>query len=115
MAAGDYNVADRNLGNGIEAADVLSESTRGENPDVDAKERAAAAGVSHPAYIDYEAALEAHEQRADIEPLSARRAREYGSDYDAGAFMRQNAYDADGTAADAPRPGTVHGDAAKDA
>lgn len=115
MAAGDYNVADRDLGAGIEAADVLSESTRGATPDADAKARAAAAGVSHPAYIDYAEALEAHQERADIEPLSARRKREYGSDFDAGEFMRQNAYDADGTAADAPRPGTVHGDAAKDA
>lgn len=115
MAEVDYNVADRNLGAGITAAQVLSESDRGANPDVDSAAAAVTAGVSHPAYIGYAAALATHESRPDIEPLAARRAREYGTTYAAGDFMRNNAYDADGTAADAPRPGTVYGDAPKNA
>lgn len=112
MAASDYNVADRPDA-GKTAAEVLADSDRGANPDIDSRERADAAGVSHPAYIGYAEALEAFEDRDDIEPLAARRAREYGSDFDAGEFMRQSAYNADGTAAAPPRPGTVHGDAPK--
>src|SRR5687768_15181077 len=104
MAAEDYNVADRNLGAGITAAEVLSESDRGANPDVDSKAAAVAAGVSHPAYIGYAAALATHQTRPDIEPLVARRLREYGDAFTDADFMRANAYDADGTAADAPRP-----------
>lgn len=115
MAAEDYNVADRNLGAGITAAEVLSESDRGANPDVDSKAAAEAAGVSHPAYIGYAAALATHQTRPDIEPLVARRLREYGDAFTDADFMRNNAYDADGTAADAPRPGTVYGDAPKNA
>jgi hypothetical protein len=114
MAASDYNVADRNISGGITAADKLAETDRGENPDVDARERADAAGVSNAAYIGYAEALEAFEARDDIEPLAVRRAREYGSDFDAGSIMRQAAYEDDGTAADAPRPGTVFGDAPKE-
>jgi len=114
MAQEDYNVADRPDAGRV-ASEVLADSTRGATPDADAAARAKTAGVSHPAYIDYAEALEAFESRPDIEPLSARRAREYGSDFDAGEFMRNRAYKDDGTAANAPRPGTVHGDAAKDA
>lgn len=115
MAAEDYNVADRPGADALTAADKLAETDRGANPDVDAKERAEAAGVSHPAYINYAAALNTHQQRPDIEPLAARRAREYGDDFTDAQFMRNNAYDADGSAADAPRPGTVYGDAPKNA
>lgn len=102
---------DRDISGGITAADKLAESDRGENPDVESKAAAAAAGVSHPAYVDYASALEAFEARDDIETLAARRARDNGADFNAGGFMRANAYDADGTSADAPRPGTVFGDA----
>lgn len=114
MAAVDYNVADR-VDAGRTAGEVLADSDRGANPDVDSKAAAEAAGVSHPAYIGYAAALNTHQTRADIEPLAARRAREYGTTFAAGEFMRLNAYDADGTAAAAPRPGTVYGDAPKNA
>lgn len=118
MAAEDYNVADRPEWQGtntVTAADRLAESDRGANPDVDSKAAAEAAGVSHPAYIGYAAALATHQSRPDIEPLAARRLREYGDDFTDADFMRNNAYDADGSAADAPRPGTVYGDAPKNA
>lgn len=118
MAAEDYNVADRPEWQGtntVTAADKLAESDRGGNPDVESRADALAAGVSHPAYIDYAVALETHQSRPDIETLADRRRREYGSDFNDADFMRQNAYDADGTAADAPRPGTVYGDAPKSA
>lgn len=115
MAASDYNVADRDISGGITAADKLAETDRGANPDVDSREAAEAAGVSHPAYIGYAAALAAHQTRPDIEPLVARRLREYGDDFTDADFMRRRAYDADGTAAAAPRPGTVYGDAPKNA
>ena len=112
MAAADYNVADRKEWagtNNVTAADKLAE-TGFDNPDDESRAAADAAGVSHPAYVGYAAALATHQSRPDIEPLAARRLREYGAD-----FMRANAYDADGTAADAPRPGTVYGDAPKNA
>lgn len=115
MAEADYNVADRDLGNGITAAEVLEGSDRGANPDVDSKAAAETASISHPAYIGYAAALATHQTRADIEPLVARRLREYGDDFTDADFMRRRAYDADGTAAAAPRPGTVYGDAPKNA
>jgi len=113
MAAEDYNVADRPDA-GRTAGEKIGD-TAFENPDTESRAAAVAAGVSHPAYIDYAVALEAHQTRADIETLADRRRREYGSDFNDADFMRANAYDADGTAADAPRPGTVYGDAPKSA
>ena len=113
MAAEDYNVADRPNA-GRTAGEKIGD-TAFENPDVESRAAADAAGVSHPAYIDYEASLEAHQSRDDIETLADRRAREYGSGFDAGEFMRQRAYDDDGSAAAAPRPGTIYGDAPKSA
>lgn len=109
MAKEDYNVADR----------VIDSLTAGENvletvqatPDADAKAAADAAGVSNAAFVDYEEALNAYQSRDDIETLADRRARENGTTFAAGDFMRQSAYDADGSAATPPRPGTVHGDA----
>lgn len=114
MAAEDYVVADRPGDFPVTAGDKVQETVF-ENPDTESAAAAATAGVSHPAYIGYADALETFQERADIETLADRRARENGVDFDAGSFMRQNAYDADGTAADAPRPGTVHGDAPKSA
>jgi len=111
MAKEDYNVADREI-TSLVAGDKVQETVFA-NPDDDARAAARAAGVEKAAYIDYAEALEAHESRADIETLADRRAREYGSTFAAGEFMRQAAYDADGSVADAPRPGTVHGDAPK--
>ena len=118
MAASDYNVADRpewQGTNNVTAADRLADSSQGANPDVDSKAAAVAAGVSHPAYIGYAAALNTHQSRPDIEPLAARRLREYGDEFTDAEFMRRRAYLANGNAAAAPRPGTVYGDAPKNA
>lgn len=115
MAESDYNVADRVPDSGsfpVTAGDKVGETVQ-ETPDADAKAAADSAGVSHPAYIGYAAALATHQSRPDIETLADRRAREYGDQFSDADFMRANAYDADGTAADPPRPGTVHGDAPK--
>jgi len=114
MAEEDYNVADRKPEGGfpVTAGNKVSETVQ-ETPDADAKAAADTAGVSNPAYIGYAAALNTHQSRDDIETLADRRAREYGDAFADGDFMRQNAYDADGTVADPPRPGTVHGDAPK--
>lgn len=117
MAAADYNVADRpewTGTNNVTAADKLAETVY-DNPDNESQAAADAAGVSHPAYIGYAAALATHQSRPDIEPLAARRAREYGDDFTDADFMRRRAYNANGTAAAAPRPGTVYGDAPKNA
>lgn len=117
MAAADYNVADRaewTGANNVTAADRIAE-TEFDNPDNESRAAATAAGVSHPAYIGYAAALATHQTRSDIEPLAARRLREYGDDFTDADFMRRLAYNADGTAAAAPRPGTVYGDAPKNA
>lgn len=112
MAEEDYNVADRK--NVLTAGEKVSETVQA-TPDADAAAAARTANVSHPAYIGYAAALETHQERADIETLADRRAREYGSEFTDGDFMRRAPYDADGTVADPPRPGTVHGDAPKSA
>lgn len=55
----------------------------------DAKERAAKAGVTDSAFVDYEEALKNYEGRSDIEPLKERRAREGGRDFSDAAFRRQ--------------------------
>lgn len=112
MAKDDYNVADRDADFPVTAGDRVAETVQ-ETPDADARDFAEREGVSNAAYANYAAALALHEARDDIEPLSARRAREIGEFADQD-FMRTPAYDEDGTAADAPRPGTVHGDADKD-
>lgn len=109
MAKADYTVADRNT-DALEAGDKIQETVQA-TPDADAAAFAEAAGVSHPAYVDYATALDAHAARADIEGLAERRAREYGTSFGEADFMRDSAYNADGTAAAAPRPGTVYGDA----
>lgn len=113
MAAEDYVVADRPEWTGtanVTAGDKVQETVF-DNPDTEAREAAATAGVSNAAFIGYEAALNTHQARPDIETLADRRAREYGDTFADGDFMRQAAYNADGTAQAAPRPGTVHGDA----
>lgn len=107
---GAVSGADRVVEGGFEAGDVVNRDPV-VTPDADAKDFADGAGVSQAAYANYDAALTAHESRADIESLADRRAREYGSDFADADFMRQAAYNADGTAQAAPRPGTVHGDA----
>lgn len=109
MAKEDYNVADRTI-ESLEAGDKVLETTF-DNPDTDAAEFAATEGVSQAAYANYATALNAHQSRADIETLADRRAREYGDQFSDADFMREAAYNADGTAATPPRPGTVYGDA----
>lgn len=118
MAAEDFVVADRRNDDGtdvksnpVTAGDKVDETVLADNPDTEAAEAAETAGVSNAAYIGYAAALNAFQSRTDIETLADRRAREYGDTFDDGAFMREAAYNADGTAATPPRPGTVHGDA----
>ena len=107
MAREDYDVADR-AEFSLTAGDKVAETIQ-ETPDAESQSFADAAGVSHPAYVGYVAALDAHASREDIEGLRERRLREYGDSFEAGEFMRQAAYNADGSANDAPRPGTVHG------
>ena len=114
MAAEDYVVADRPGNFPVTAGDKVAETTF-DNPDTDAKAFADTNGVSQAAYANYATALNAHQSREDIETLADRRAREYGDQFSDADFMRANAYNADGTAAAAPRPGTVHGDADKSA
>lgn len=114
MAESDYNVADRRLegagGNALTAGERVAQSVQA-TPDADAADFAETNGVSNAAYANYATALDAYQSRTDIETLADRRARENGTTFAAGDFMRQNAYNADGTAATPPRPGTVHGDA----
>lgn len=92
MAKADYEVAERAAvtanGGPLTALDRVSETVN-ETPDAENRAAATAAGVKDPGHIDYEAALEAHQAREDIETLASRRAREYGADFDAGKFMRE--------------------------
>ncbi|QDH94046.1 hypothetical protein SEA_EVY_211 [Streptomyces phage Evy] len=55
--------------------------------DEDAK-RAEDAGVKDSAFVDYEAALDNYQSRADVETLAARRAREGGWKFEDAAFRR---------------------------
>ena len=111
MAEADYTVADRVI-EGLTAGQK-ADAAAAENitPDADAAQFAADAGVSRPEYANYATALDAYAARADIEGLAERRAREGASAPGEQDFMRQAAYKTDGTAAAAPRPGTIYGDA----
>ena len=119
MAEADYNLADRvvldsegnPVANGYLTANEKVQTTVQATPDADAAQFAADAGVQKPEYANYATALDAYAARADIEGLAERRAREYGESFGAADFMRDAAYNADGTAAAAPRPGTIYGDA----
>ena len=92
MAKDDYEVAERAAvtanGGPLTALDRVNETVN-ETPDAENKLEAYNAGVKDAAFIDYDVALEAHEAREDIETLASRRAREYGTDYNAGEFMRE--------------------------
>lgn len=57
--------------------------------DAEAAQRAEDAGVVHPAYVDYEEAIENYQDRPDTEPLTERRAREAGSDVRDASFRRE--------------------------
>ncbi|UUG69470.1 hypothetical protein SEA_SHAM_163 [Streptomyces phage Sham] len=54
-----------------------------------AAKRAKDAGVTDPAFVNYEEALENYQARPDVEPLSERRAREGGRDFNAASFRRE--------------------------
>lgn len=54
-----------------------------------AAKRAKDAGVVDPAFVNYEEALENYQARPDVEPLSERRAREGGRDFNAASFRRE--------------------------
>jgi len=54
-----------------------------------AAKRAEDAGVTDPAFVNYEEALENYQARPDVEPLSERRAREGGRDFNAASFRRE--------------------------
>lgn len=123
MAKEDYNVADRDLSanqSGLTAGEKIAGAVW-DNPDTDAREAADAAGVSHAAYINYAAALTAHESRDDIETLAARRIRDNADTFGAADFMRAQVYATGGnyfTPAEplpGPHAGDVKGDADKNA
>lgn len=105
---GAVSGADRVIDGGLEAGQVVNRDPV-VTPDADAKAFADTNNVSQAAYANYDAALSAHEARADIESLADRRAREVATTFAATDFMRDRAYAADGTAEPAPRPGTVQG------
>lgn len=113
MAKEDYTAEDRPF-DSLEAGDKVQETVQA-TPDADAAAHAVSNGVSQAAYANYATALDAHTDRADIETLADRRARGQGDAFADADFMRANAYEADGTAAAPPRPGTVEGDAPKSA
>lgn len=91
MAKEDYEVADRALqgadGKALTAGERVAQTVQ-ETPDQEARDFAEAGDVALAAYRNYATALEAHQARVDIETLADRRAREYGADFEAGAFMR---------------------------
>lgn len=55
----------------------------------EAAERAEEAGVVHPAFVDYNEALDNYQARPDVEPLDERRAREVGADTRDAQFRRE--------------------------
>ena len=60
--------------------------------DVDNAAAAEAAGVKDASFINYAVALEAYEDRPDIENLANRRARDFPVSFADAAFMRQTGY-----------------------
>jgi hypothetical protein len=101
MAESDYNVADRVI-TSLEAGDKVQETVQA-TPDQDARDFAAAGGVSSAAYRNYATALNAHQSRTDIESLADRRTRENGTTFAAADFMRADVSDTP------PTPGSVNG------
>jgi hypothetical protein len=88
MAKSDYEDVFVEAGDPQTALDRVSETVN-VTPDAENREAAFAAGLKDAAFIDYELALERHQSREDIETLQSRRARTYGTDFDAGKFMRE--------------------------
>lgn len=91
MAKKDYTVADRALegadGGPLTAGERVAQTVQA-TPDQEARDFAETNDVAMAAYANYATALESHQYRVDIETLADRRAREYGADFKAGAFMR---------------------------
>ena len=92
MAKEDFVPADRAL-EGADGALTAGErvaQTTYSTPEEDHAAFIAASGedVSAAAFVNYADALNAHQSRDDIETLADRRARENGTTFDAGAFMR---------------------------
>ena len=76
------------------AKDVLATGGGGDTSLDDAARAAAeAANVSHPAYINYAAALTNYENRDDVESLAHRRAREAADAFADQDFARAEDYD----------------------
>lgn len=114
MAKEDYFVADRPDA-GQTAGEQVAETVQ-DTPDADAAAFAAAGGVAKAEYRNYATALAAFEDRADIEPLLARRQREYGDAFTDADFARTEVYDPETGEVNAPpRMGSVEGDAPKEA
>ena len=67
--------------------------------DTDAKAAAEAAGVSSAAFIDYATALEAYEDRSDVENMATRLTREIGPDFAAADWARESGVFATGARA----------------
>lgn len=106
MAKSDYTADILGDREPLTAAERVAETEQA-SPDAESRQRAYDAGVSHPAYVGYAEALETHQSREDIEPLAARRAREYGADFNDADFMR--------LVPGQPGPGSVYGQAPKQA
>ena len=108
MAAGDYNVADRN---GFQGTDVVTANEKAQEtvqatPDAETAAAAAAAGVRSAAFVGYAAALEAHANREDIEGMESRVRRDTGI---AGAAFANQDHMRRVPSDTAPTPGSVNG------
>lgn len=68
---------------------LLAAEERGNKVDEDRAKRADEAGVTDPAFVDYEQALENYEGRPDVETLEQRRARESGTSFADASFRRE--------------------------
>jgi hypothetical protein len=73
------------------AKQVVAEDDAAKQNDVeqDARDLAAAAGVTHSEYVNYAARLTNYESRSDVEPLAERRAREAGDQFSDTDFRRR--------------------------
>src|SRR5690349_7838502 len=56
--------------------------------ELEGRARATAEGLKHPAYIDYDVALEAYQSREDIETLQSKQTRNAPADFEAAGYMR---------------------------
>ena len=68
---------------------LLAPVERGNKVDEETAKRTEEAGVTHPAFVDYEEAQENYQSRPDVETLEQRRAREAGTSFSDAAFRRQ--------------------------